>query len=248
MTASTGNHGRAMAHVAAQLGIPAAVCVSENVPAGKVEALRSLGCELVIGGDSQSAALATAAALVGERGMTLVHPFDDPDVIAGQGTLGLEVVEDADAVGTVLVPLSGGGLISGVALAVKSLRPTARVIGVSMERGAVMAASLAAGHPVELPEEPTLADSLQGGIGLENRWTFEMCQELVDEVVLVSEDRILEAMKFALRAHRLILEGGAAVGIAAILGDLVSGNGPAVVICSGANAEPSQIAELAAEM
>lgn len=241
VTASTGNHGRAMAYVASRLGIPAAVCVSDNVPPGKIAALEALGCELVIGGDSQSAALDTAASMVEERGMTLVHPFDDPQVIAGQGTIGLEILEDAPGIDVVLVPLSGGGLISGVALAMKALRPTVRVVGISMEHGAVMAASLEAGHPVELPEAPTLADSLQGGIGLDNRLTFDICRDLVDDVVLLDEAEIADAMGFAFAAHRLILEGGGAVGIGAILAGKVDRSATTAVVCSGANAEPGRI-------
>lgn len=241
VTASTGNHGRAMAYVASRLGIPAAVCVSDNVPPGKVAALEALGCELVIGGDSQSAALETAARMVEGRGMTLVHPFDDPQVIAGQGTIGLEILEDAPWIDVVLVPLSGGGLISGVGLAMKALRPTVRVVGISMEHGAVMAASLEAGHPLELPEEPTLADSLQGGIGLDNRLTFDICRDLVDDVVLLDEAEIADAMGLAFGAHRLILEGGGAVGIGAILAGKVEPSATTAVVCSGANAEPGQI-------
>lgn len=241
VTASTGNHGRAMAYVASRLGIPAAVCVSDNVPPGKIAALEALGCELVIGGDSQSAALDMAAAMVEERGMTLVHPFDDRQVIAGQGTIGLEILEDAPGIEAVLVPLSGGGLISGVALAMKELSPKVRVVGISMEHGAVMAASLEAGRPVELAEAPTLADSLQGGIGLDNRLTFGICRDLVDEVVLLSEDEIADAMAFAFGSHRLVLEGGGAVGIGAILAGKVDRSVKTAIVCSGANAEPGQI-------
>lgn len=173
--------------------------------------------------------------------MTLVHPFDDLQVIAGQGTIGLEILEDAPGIDVVLVPLSGGGLISGVALAMKALRPTVRVVGISMEHGAVMAASLEAGHPVELPEEPTLADSLQGGIGLDNRLTFDICRDLVDDVVLLTEGEIADAMGFAFGSHRLILEGGGAVGIGAILAGKVDRGEKTAVVCSGANAEPGQI-------
>src|SRR6185312_6543471 len=122
--------------------------------------------------------------------MAMVPPFDDPNVIAGQGTLGLETLEQAPDTMVLLVPLSGGGLISGVALAAKTLNPEVRVVGVSMERGAAMQASLAAGRPVEVEEVPTLADSLGGGIGLGNRHTFAMVRDLVDEVVLVSEAEI----------------------------------------------------------
>jgi threonine dehydratase len=245
VTASTGNHGRAVAHVARDLGVPATICVSELVPAGKVRALRALGCDLVIGGRSQAAGLARAAELVATRGMGLVHPFDDPQVIAGQGTIGIELVEQAPDVSTVLVPLSGGGLLSGIAVATTALRSAVRIIGVSMRRGAVMAASLAHGGPVELEEEPTLADSLQGGIGLENRCTFAITQALVDEVVLVDEQQIWDAMRFVYERHRLILEGGGAVGVAALLAGRVDPAGPTVVIASGANAEDPQVLALA---
>ncbi len=130
------------------------------------------------------------ARAVAEDGMTEIPPFDHPAVVAGQGTLGLEIVADCPDVDTVLVPLSGGGLAAGVALAVKALRPDARVIGVTMENGAAMAASLRAGRPVEVAEIASLADSLGGGIGLGNRVTFALCRTLLDDVVLVSEGEI----------------------------------------------------------
>jgi threonine dehydratase len=247
VTASTGNHGRAVAHIAARTGIPVTVCVSVHVPAGKVAALHALGCEVVVGGDSQSDALRVADDLVEQRGLTLVHPFDDPQVIAGQGTIGRELLEQAPKTTHVLVPLSGGGLAAGVAVAVKAIRPDVQVIGLSMERAAVMAASLDAGHPVDLPEEPTLADSLQGGIGLTNATTFPIVQTLLDDVVLLTEHQIWDGMRFAFDHHRLLLEGGGAVGIAALLAGLVDAdaNHHITVIASGANAEDAQIEALA---
>lgn len=245
VTASTGNHGRAVAYVARERGVPATVCISDNVPPGKVAALRQLGCDLVVGGASQTEALVTAAERVASRGMTLVHPFDDPDVVAGQGTIGLEIVAQWPHAAVVVVPLSGGGLLSGVALAVKARRPDVRVVGVSMEHGAVMAASLAAGAPVELEELPTLADSLQGGIGHDNRHTFRIVRELVDDVVLVGEEAIWAAMRSVYDEHRVVLEGAAAVGVAALTTGLVPVEGPVVVVCSGGNAEPPQVAALA---
>jgi threonine dehydratase len=247
VTASTGNHGRAVAHIAARTGIPVTVCVSVHVPGGKVAALHALGCEVVVGGDSQSDALRVADDLVEQRGLTLVHPFDDPQVIAGQGTIGRELLEQAPKTTHVLVPLSGGGLAAGVAVAVKAIRPDVQVIGLSMERAAVMAASLDAGHPVDLPEEPTLADSLQGGIGLTNATTFPIVQTLLDDVVLLTEHQIWDGMRFAFDHHRLLLEGGGAVGIAALLAGLVDAdaNHHITVIASGANAEDAQIEALA---
>lgn len=244
VTASTGNHGRAMAHVARMLDIPAVVCVSDNVPAGKVAALRAMGCELVIGGDSQTAALVTAATVADERGMRLVHPFDDPAIVAGQGTVGLEVLGQQPDTTTIVVPLSGGGLLAGITIAVKGMRPQVRVVGVSMDGGAVMAASLDAGRPVDLPEVDSLADSLQGGIGLDNRHTWPIIRDLVDDVVLVSEDDIWTGMRWAMDQHRLVLEGAGAVGIAALLTGAVTVQGPTTLVCSGSNAETGQIEAL----
>lgn len=248
VTASTGNHGRAVAHVAAHLGIPATICVSVGVPPGKIAALRALGCELVIDGASQTEALAHADQLVTERGMTLVHPFDDPEVIAGQGTAGLELTEQMPDVRTVLVPLSGGGLAAGVAIATKAFDPSVRVIGVSMRRAAVMAASVEAGAPVDMPEGQTLADSLQGGIGLDNRHTFDIVRDLLDDIMLVEERDIWAGMRYALEHHRLVLEGGAAVGIGAVLAGKVEGEPGLGIICTGSNIEAQHLAELAEEL
>ncbi len=244
VTASTGNHGRAVAYVGAKLGVPVAVCVSDRVPPGKVANLEAAGCRVLVGGDSQDAAMEVAAGLIGSDGMTLVHPFDDREVIAGQGTIGLELVEQVPDLTHALVPLSGGGLISGVAVALKDRLPEVRVIGVSMTGGAAMAASLQAGHPVAMDEAPSLADSLQGGIGLGNRFTYPMVRDLVDEVVLVSEERIWQAMLWAYNNHGLILEGGGAVGIAALMSDMVDPGARVGVVCSGQNIEPRHLEAL----
>jgi threonine dehydratase len=167
--------------------------------------------------------------------MVAVSPFDAPDVIAGQATLGLELMEQAPETAAVLVPLSGGGLIAGVTLAVKTVSPSTRVIGISMERGAAMQASLAAGHPVDVEELPTLADSLGGGIGLDNRFTFGMARALVDEVVLVSEAEIAGAIRTAYFEEGEVIEGAAAVGIAALDAGKVRPEGPAIVVLTGKN-------------
>jgi threonine dehydratase len=235
VAASTGNHGRALAHAARRLGVPAVICMSRLVPANKVEAIEALGAEARITGMSQDDAQREAARLVAERGMAMVPPFDDAAVIAGQGTLGLELMEDAPDTAMVLVPLSGGGLIAGVALAVKTLNPAARVVGVSMERGAAMAASLGAGRPVEVEEQPTLADSLGGGIGLDNALTFAMVRALVDEVVLVSEAEIADAVRAAYFDLGEVIEGAAAVGLAALAAGKVRPAGPTAVVLTGRN-------------
>jgi threonine dehydratase len=165
----------------------------------------------------------------------MLPPFDHPDIIAGQGTLGLELMEDCPELETALVPLSGGGLIAGVALAVKTVKPSARVIGISMTRGAAMHASLEAGRPVEVEELPTLADSLGGGIGLGNRWTFRMVRELVDGIVLLDEAEIAEAIRHAYGQEQEVVEGSGAVGIAALLTGKVRPRGPSVAVLSGRN-------------
>ena len=236
VTASTGNHGRAVSYVAGQVGMTAVVCISERVPQNKVQALRRAGAEVIIEGQSQDEAAERAEELRKERGLTLVHPFDDPFVIAGQGTIGLELLQLLPDVDTVIVPLSGGGLISGIALAVKSAAPGIRVVGVSMERAPVMVRSLQAGRPVQLPEEETLADSLMGGIGLDNRYTFPMVQRYVDDTILVSETEIARAMAFLLREQGVVVEGAGAVGVAALLNDKISDPGQNVaVVISGGN-------------
>jgi len=246
ITVSTGNHGRAVAYVAGRLGITAVVCISERVPQNKVDALRRLRPELVVHGHGQDDAARRAENLRQERGLAMIHPFDDPHIIAGQGTIGLELLQARPEVDTVLVPLSGGGLISGIALALKSASPAIRVVGVSMERSPVMYHSLRAGHPVELPEEDTLADSLLGGIGLENAHTFSIVQQLVDDVILVSEEEIAEAMAFALKEHHLVTEGAGAVGIAALLNGKVNGLGRHVaVVVSGGNVSLPLLFEVA---
>lgn len=240
---STGNHGRAVAYVARELGLPAAVFVSRRVPPGKLAALRSSGAELVVGGDSQDEAEARAKEAATARGWTLVHPFDDPAVVAGQGTIALELLERMPELDAVLVPVSGGGLAGGIALVLKSADPAIRVIGVAMEGGSAMAASLAAGVPVAVDEVDTVADSLQGGIGLANRITFALLRRFLDDLVLVPEDAIEGAMRFALQQEHQVLEGAGAVGLAALLSGAVRLPGRrVVVVASGGNVEPGAAA------
>lgn len=246
VTVSTGNHGRAVAHVAQQLGIAATICITDLVPAHKVEAMRRLGAQILVAGSTQDEAEARAMELEQSQGMTLISPFDDPHIIAGQGTIGLELLEDLPEIDTVIVPLSGGGLMAGVALALKRADPSVRVIGATMERGPAMYDSLRAGKPVPVVEAETLADSLSGGIGLDNRYTFRLCQELVDDVVLLSEDEIAAAMAFALRVEHQVVEGGGAVGIAALLGGKVPTLGERVaVVVSGGNVDMARLLEIA---
>jgi threonine dehydratase len=236
ITVSTGNHGRAVAYVANRLGIPAVICMSERVPAGKEAAIRALGAEVVVHGDSYDEAAQHAFQLESERGLVRIEGFDDPLVIAGQGTVGLELLEDLPEIDTAIVPLSGGGLISGIAVALKAAGRPVRAVGVSQDRGPVMVRSLQAGRPIGLPEEQTIADALAGGIGLTNHHTFRMVRELVDETVLVTEAEIADGIVFALEHDRLVIEGGGAVGIAALLHGRVRSPGRTVaVVVSGGN-------------
>ncbi|SAL48150.1 threonine dehydratase [Caballeronia sordidicola] len=236
VTASTGNHGRAVAHAARALGMQAVVCMSALVPRNKVEAIDALGARVVIVGNSQDDAQVEALRLVREEGFVFVPPFDDMDVIAGQATIGVEIMESLPDTAAIVVPLSGGGLFSGVAFAAKRIRDDIAMIGVTMERGATMHASLAAGRPVLVDEVETLADSLGGGIGLDNRHTFALTQSLADNVVLLDEASIARGIVFAYREERLVMEGAAAVGIAAMLdGRIDVKRGPVVLVISGAN-------------
>ncbi|BAO88540.1 hydroxyectoine utilization dehydratase EutB [Caballeronia cordobensis] len=236
VTASTGNHGRAVAHAARALGIEAAVCMSSLVPKNKVDAVAALGARVVIAGKSQDDAQVEAQRLVREEGYAFVPPFDDERVIAGQATIGLEILEALPDAASIVVPLSGGGLFSGVAFAAKHIRRDVKMIGVSMERGAAMHASLAAGKPVFVDELETLADSLGGGIGLDNRHTFTMTRDLIDDVVLLDEVSIARGIVHAYREERLVVEGAAAVGMAALLdGAIETQGGPIVIVVSGSN-------------
>jgi threonine dehydratase len=244
---STGNHGRGVAFAARAAGLRAVVCMSELVPRAKVEGIRALGAEVHIAGRSQDDAQAESLRLVREEGLVEIPPFDDPRVIAGQGTIGLEMLEDRPDLAAILVPLSGGGLAAGVALAARAIKPSIRRIGVTMDRGAAMHASIRAGRPVEVVEVASLADSLGGGIGLENRLTFAMCRDLLDDCILVTEDEIYEAMQALYYEDRMVAEGGSVVGIAAMRsGRLPAFGGPVATILTGRNVDMTTFTEIVA--
>ena len=235
---STGNHGRGIAYAARARGLRAVVCMSELVPQAKVDGIRALGAEVCITGKSQDDAQAESTRLCKAEGLAEISPFDDASVIAGQGTIGLELLEDRPDLDMILVPLSGGGLAGGIALAAKAIKPDIRVIGISMERGAAMHASLAAGHPVEIEEVASLADSLGGGVGLTNKLSFALCRDLLDDVILVTEAEIYRAMQTLYYEDRLVAEGASAVDIAALqAGKLPPLNGPVAAIITGRNVD-----------
>ncbi|MBY6199765.1 hydroxyectoine utilization dehydratase EutB [Maritalea mobilis] len=242
---STGNHGRGVAFAARQRGLRAVICMSRLVPQAKIDGIRALGGEVQIVGDSQDDALAEAQRLVAEEGLVEISPFDDPAVIAGQGTIGLEILQARPDVRTLLVPLSGGGLAAGIAVAAKAIDPAIRVIGISMERGAAMFESLKAGQPVEVEEVPSLADSLGGGIGMANKLSFPLCRDLLDDTVLVTEEEIYRAMQTLFYEDRIVAEGACVVGLAALQSGKVSaGDGPVATIITGRNLDMNLFARI----
>lgn len=231
---STGNHGRGLAYAARQARARCIICMSELVPQNKVDGIKAQGAEVRIVGRSQDDAQEEVDRLV-KDGMVMLPPFDHADIIAGQGTLALELLDQAPDLDMVIVPLSGGGLMSGVARVLKATNPDIRVIGVTMERGAAMYESQKAGTPVHVEELPTLADSLGGGIGMDNRYTFAMVRDLVDDIVLVSEAEIAEAIRHAYWEERQIIEGSGSVGIAALLAGKVRARGTCAALVTGQN-------------
>lgn len=242
---SSGNHGRAVAYVANLLDIPATICVPEWVDPSKLAAMRRHGAETILAGASYDEAEARSRELQRERGLIFVHPFDDPLVIAGQGTVGLEVLDSYPQLDTVVVPLSGGGLIGGIAVALKSKEPDLRLVAASAANARVMHESVLAGEPIAFPEEPTLASALSGGIGLQNSHTFELVDRLVDDYLLVSEEEIRDAMAYAARHLKLVVEGGGAVGIAALRSRRFEGRGENVaVVVSGGNVDAALLSEV----
>lgn len=243
---STGNHGRALAHAAREMGVDATICLSRLVPKVKLDAVKELEARVVITGDSQDDAQQAVDRLVEQENLIEIPPFDHFDVVAGQGTIAVELLKEQPDLDTILVPLSGGGLISGVALAAKAIRPSIRVVGLTMERGAAMAQSLGAGGPVDVKEVASLADSLGGGIGMDNQYTFDICRDLVDEIVLLSEEEIYQGMRSLYFGDHLVAEGASAVGHAAIISGKVTLHGPSAIVISGRNIDPQQFADVIA--
>ncbi|SFQ04764.1 hydroxyectoine utilization dehydratase EutB [Salibacterium halotolerans] len=235
ITFSTGNHGFATAYAAAQAGIQAVVCVSKNVPQTKIDALEGAGAELHMEGQSQDEAADVCARLQEEKGYVLIPPFDHPDIIAGQGTIGLEILDELPDVQTVAAGLSGGGLLSGIGLALKGADPSIQIAGLSVKKGAAMDDSIQAGKPIASLEHPTYADSLLGGIGAANRYTLPMVKQYVDERIRLSEESIARGMAFLYETHRFVVEGAAAVGVSALLDGAVKPKGPAVAVVTGNN-------------
>ncbi len=235
VAASSGNHGMAMAFGMRALGVTGVVFVPEDASPTKVAAIRALGAEVYQYGDDCLVAEVAARRYAVEQGMSYISPYNDLRVVAGQGTLGVELVRQAEDVDAVFVAVGGGGLVSGVASYVKTHWPHVLVIGCQPARSAVMFESLRAGRIVELADEPTLSDGTAGGIE-PDAITFELCQQLVDRFVLVSEEEIAAAMRLAIDAQHTLIEGAAGVALAAFLrcAEEFRGRRVVVVLC-GAN-------------
>jgi threonine dehydratase len=240
ITYSSGNHGQAMALAARLLGIRAVVVMPETAPRVKVEGAERLGAEVILAGTTVLDRKARAESEAAAHGLTMVPPFDHPWIIAGQGTCGLEIVEQRPAVSAVYVPMGGGGLVSGVSVAVKSLRPTTRVIGVEPEGAPKMTVSRAAGHPVTLPKTASIADGLlsirPGDL------TFAHVQALVDDVLTVSEREIEAAVKWLFDHANVVAEPSGAASVAAVLRQRPAADG-VVAIISGGNVSPEDYAK-----
>ncbi|MFL6159105.1 MAG: threonine ammonia-lyase, partial [Marmoricola sp.] len=242
VAASAGNHAQGVALAARMLGISATVFMPNGAPIPKVNATRGYGAEVVFHGEILDEALTRAIAYAEETGAILIHPFDHRDIVAGQATCGLEILEQAPEVATVLVPTGGGGLIAGVALAIKAVRPDVRVVGVQAEGAAAYPGSLAAGAPVALASMSTMADGIAvarpGGV------PFAAITEHVDEVVTVSEESISRALVLLLERAKLVVEPAGAVAVAALLDRPESFEGPVVAVLSGGNVDPLLLSKL----
>jgi threonine dehydratase len=235
VTASTGNHGLAVTFALRSLGASGTIFVPENASPNKVGAIRRLGAEVQTAGEDPVEAEAHARSYAAERGAAYVPPYNDPLIIGGQGTIGFELEQQLDEFDALFVSLGGGGLISGIAGYIKSVRPEVDVIGCSPENSRVMIESVKAGRILEMPSLPTISDGTAGGVE-EDSITFELCRSLVDEYVTVSEDEIRESLRLFMRSHHMLIEGAAAVAVASLgkLRRAYRGKKVVIVIC-GAN-------------
>ena len=244
ITYSSGNHAQAVAFAARQIGVPAVVVMPTTAPPIKIEGTRGFGAEVLFEGTTSLARKARAEQVATERGLTIVPPFDHPDIIAGQGTVGREILEDLPAVGRVYVPVGGGGLIAGVSAAIKQTRPGTWIVGVEPVGAAKMRASIDAGHPVTIATAESLADGLlpvrPGDL------TFAHVREFVDEIVTVEDDAIARAVAWLFRSAKLVVEPSGAATVAALFGggDPPDGDEETVAVLSGGNISLEALAEI----
>ncbi|KQP01618.1 threonine ammonia-lyase [Leifsonia sp. Leaf264] len=240
VAASAGNHAQGVALAARELGIRATIFMPVGVALPKLEATRDYGADVVLRGNVIGETLEAAAAFAAESGAVLIPPFDHPDVVAGQGTLGLEILEQVPDVDTVIVPIGGGGLASGVASAIRqqslATGRSVRIVGVQAANAAPYPVSLAAGEPVSIPVVPTIADGI--AVYRPGNLNFEIIRDTVDEIVTVSEDDVARAIIVLMERAKLVVEPAGAVSVAAILSGAVTADGPTVAILSGGNIDP----------
>jgi threonine dehydratase len=244
ITYSSGNHGQAVAYAARQLGIRAVVVMPQRAPAIKVEGVRGLGGEVFIEGNSSQERYEKAVRIAREEGLTMVPPFESLDVVAGQGTCGLEILEDAPDVETILVPVGGGGLIAGIASAVAAVRPGVEVIGVEPSGAPKLSRALEAGRPVLLEQTESIADGLLPlSIGT---IPFGILSSVVRTVVQLTEDEIVQGLRFLYQEAGIVAEPSGAVTTAALLTRRIRLKGPTVAVLSGGNIDPALLQRLVA--
>ncbi len=236
VAASAGNHAQGVALAARTLGCAATVFMPESAPLPKVAATQAYGAQVHLTGSTVDEALLAAAAFADETGAVLIHPFNHPDVIAGQGTVGLEVLEQCPDVRTIVVCTGGGGLVAGIAAAVKAVRPDVQVVAAQASGAAAYPASLAAGHPVALAAMATIADGI--AVGCPGDVTFAHVRDLVDRVVTVDEDALSRALLLCLERAKLVVEPAGAAAVAAVMDDPTSYAAPVVAVISGGNIDP----------
>jgi threonine dehydratase len=236
VAASAGNHAQGVALAARLLGTTSTVFMPTGAALPKIEATRTYGATVRLEGATVDESLAAAQRFAAETGAVFIHPFDHPDVVAGQGTVGLEIVEQCPDVRTVVVCTGGGGLVSGIAAAVKGLRPGVRVVGVQAGGAAAFPPSLAAGRPVALPRMATIADGI--AVGRPGEVTFSHVARLVDDIVAVSEEDLSRALLFLLERAKLVVEPAGAAAVAAVLAGTVELEPPVVTVLSGGNIDP----------
>ncbi len=242
---SAGNHAQSLAYAARARGLHCEVFMPSDASVSKVAAVRGFGGDVRLGGESVDACVQLARERAQETGAAFVHPFDDPEVIAGQATLGLELLDDVPGLATIVVPVGGGGLISGIAGVVKAARPDVRIVGVQAETCAPFPESIAGGAPVEVARRATIADGI--AIKRPGTLTLPLVTAWVDELVTVAEDDVADAMVRLLERAKLVVEGAGAVGVAALLTGAVrpAGQGATLVVLSGGNVDPGLLATVA---
>ncbi|RPK92717.1 threonine ammonia-lyase [Streptomyces sp. ADI98-10] len=236
VAASAGNHAQGVALASSLLGVRSTVFMPVGAPLPKVAATREYGAEVRLHGQVVDETLAAAQEHAQETGAVFIHPFDHPDIIAGQGTVGLEILEQCPEVRTIVLGLGGGGFAAGVAVAVKALRPDVRIVGVQAEGAACYPPSLAAGHPVSLDSPATMADGIK--VGRPGDVPYRLVEELVDEVRTVTEDELSSALLLCLERAKLVVEPAGASPVAALLSDPKAFRGPVVAVLSGGNVDP----------